>query len=97
MHLSLEFRKQIFYIEKQIDEDSKLFDVKNFLNIEYLKLGNHFNNILSECQRFVYAKEKKYYQKAEIKLTEKLSLEGCEIRAFGQEIEKLGLNNSNDK
>ena len=89
--------KQIFYIEKQIDEDSKLFDVKNFLNIEYLKLGNHFNNILSECQRFVYAKEKKYYQKAEIKLTEKLSLEGCEIRAFGQEIEKLGLNNSNDK
>jgi hypothetical protein len=81
--------KQIYYIEKQIVEDVKLFDNRNLLTTEYASLGNDFENTAVDCQKFIDAKEKNNYEKAKVKLTEKLSLNNSEIELFKNEISKL--------
>jgi len=88
--------KQIFYIEKQITEDSSLFDQKSFLMIYYLDLGKNFMDTLQICQNFINTREKEDFEKAEIKLTEKLSLDNDEINKFNDEIKKNDWKMYND-
>jgi hypothetical protein len=89
--------KQIFYIEKQIIEDSKLFTKNSFLNIDYNNLGKKFNSTLDICQNFINVLNKKNFEKAEVKLTEKVSLETIEIDSFNKEIKKLNWDSYSDK
>ena len=89
--------KQIYYLEKQIIEDSKLFDQKSILTINYKDLGEAFEDVLFECQKFIDTKEKTEFKKAEIKLTEKISLKDDELIAFKEQIEKLDLENYSEK
>lgn len=88
--------KQIYYLEKQITQDSKLFDQKNGLIINYKELGEFFEDVLENCQRFIGATKRSNYQKAEVRLTEKLSLNENEIKAFKEQIEKLDWENYSD-
>ncbi len=89
--------KQIYYIEKQIIEDSKLFRHNNFLTIDYKDLGKEFKTTLNLCQSFINAKNKKEFENAEIKLTEKLTLDKIEINKFKNQIVKLDWKSYNDK
>ena len=89
--------KQIFYLEKQIIEDKNLFDGKSFLDLEYKNLGDDFDDTLNISQSFIGRKSKDIFQKADIKLTEKISLEDIEILKFKEEIDKLDWDNYNDK
>ena len=89
--------KQIYYIEKQILEDKKLFHSNNFLTINYKDLGKEFENTLNVCQNFIDTKEKKEFKNAEVKLTEKLILNEIEISKFKIEINNLDWEVYNDK
>ncbi|AXH09209.1 hypothetical protein CP960_01745 [Malaciobacter halophilus] len=89
--------KQIYFLEKQILEDSKLFDKKSLLSIDYKELGDDFENTVKKCQKFISTDEKTEFKKAEIKLREKVSLKEDEIKSFSQEIEKLDWENYSDK
>ncbi|WP_321470626.1 sulfotransferase [Halarcobacter sp.] len=89
--------KQIYYLEKQIVEDVKLFKKNSFLNINYIELGNNFNDILVKCQKFIETNERVDYKKADIKLTEKISLKKDEIEKFNEQIEKLDWEFYSDK
>ena len=89
--------KQIYYIEKQIMEDSKLYRHNNFLTIDYRELGKEFEATLKRCRDFINAKYRKEYEEAEVKLTEKLTLDDREIYEFNIEIKKLNWKEYNDK
>lgn len=89
--------KQIYYVEKQIIEDSKLFDNHNFLTVNYKELGKDFKDTVTKSRMFINTKNKENYQRAEVKLTEKLTLEEKEINSFTQEISKLDWESYNDK
>ena len=89
--------KQIYFLEKQIIEDSKLFDEKSILLINYKELGEAFEDVLVKCQKFIDTSEKIDFQKAEIKLTEKISLKEYEVRLFSQEIDRLDWENYSDR
>lgn len=89
--------KQIYFLEKQIIEDRKLFDEKNILMVNYKELGEVFEDVLLECQKFITTNEKTESKKAEIKLTEKISLKEDEIKAFKEQIEKLNWEGYSDK
>lgn len=88
--------KQIYYLEKQIVQDSKLFDKKNFLTVNYKELGESFEDTLEKCQRFIDVTQNSQCQKAEVKLTEKLFLNENEIKAFEKEIRKLDWDSYNN-
>lgn len=85
--------KQIYNIEKQIIEDSKFFDKSNFLVVNYQELGEEFENTLIRCQNFIGLKQKLTYNKANIKLTENISLSNEEIEKIKDEIKKLDWEN----
>ncbi|RLA83042.1 MAG: hypothetical protein DRG78_05540 [Epsilonproteobacteria bacterium] len=87
---------QIFYIEKQILEDSILFKSNNFLTIDYKDLGKEFDDTLNICKKFINVKDKKKFEIAEVKLTETISLNNTEIEKFINEIDKLDWKNYND-
>ncbi len=89
--------KQIYSIEKQILEDSKLFDNNNFLIINYKDLGKEFETTLTICRNFVKVKDKNAFEKSKINLTEKLTLDDNEIDKFNKEIKNLDWENYNDK
>lgn len=88
--------KQIFYIEKQITEDKKLFPHNNFLTIEYNSLRKAVKSTLQTCQTFVGSKNKRTYNKVEIELTEELTLSEDEYKKFNEEINKLNWITYND-
>lgn len=89
--------KQIFYIEKQIMEDKKLFHKNSFLIIDYNELGEEFESTLQICQNFIKIKNKKDFEKAEVTLTERLTLSENEIDKFNEEIKKQDWQNYNEK
>ncbi len=89
--------KQIYYIERQIIEDSKLFTKDSFLSIDYKDLGNNFNDTFERCKNFINVENKNYFEKADIKLTEKLILNESEVNKLNKEIKKLDWKNYNDK
>jgi len=89
--------KQIFYIEKQIEKDKSLFKSKSFLDLDYRQFGNSFDNTLNICQAFIGKENKNIFQKADIKLTEKISLDNKDILEFQREISKLDWDKYNDK
>jgi len=89
--------KQIFYIEKQIVEDKNLFNENSFLILNYQQLGNNFNDVFNSCQNFLGVKMKDIFQEADIKLTEKISLDDEEVTKFQNEINKLDWKNYYDK
>ncbi|WP_417334504.1 sulfotransferase [Halarcobacter sp.] len=88
--------KQIYYLEKQIIEDSKLFDKENFLTIDYCEFGNSFQNVMIRCKQFIDVDKRDNYEVADIKLSEKLSLEENELILFKEEIDKLDWENYSD-
>ncbi|WP_373073592.1 sulfotransferase [Sulfurimonas sp.] len=89
--------KQVFYLEKQIVEDIRLFDKESFLFIKYNELGEYFDTTLDKCTEFIGVKSKKDFKNAKIKLTEKISLNEEEIKSFNEEIEKLDWKSYSDK
>ena len=95
LNYSEQIIKQIFYIEKQIMEDSKLFNKENFLIIKCTRSVNNFKNLFSECQKFISFREKKNYKKIVIDFAEKLVLKESEIKNLQQEIRKLNWNDYN--
>jgi hypothetical protein len=88
--------KQIFYIQKQIIEDSKLYNKDNFLTLDYQELGENFDKVIKKTKEFIGVKSRKNYKQADIKLTEKLTLNKSEIESFQKEIQKLDWDNYND-
>jgi hypothetical protein len=84
--------KQIFYIEKQIKEDLKLFPKDQVLEIDYVQLGNNFQEIVDMCKRFIGVKERDDYERAVIRFSESISLSTEEIEILKMEIEKLDWN-----
>jgi hypothetical protein len=88
---------QIYFLENQIVEDSKLFDKKDILMVNYKELGKAFKDVLLECQNFISIKEKIEYQTAEIKLTEKISLKERETKVFKEQIGKFDWERYSDK
>lgn len=89
--------KQIYYIEKQILDDSALFAKDNFLNIDYRDLGNEFETTLQTCRVFINSTTKNNFEKAKVKLTEKITLDDIEIDKLNKEIKKLDWEKYNDK
>ncbi len=89
--------KQIYFIEKQIINDIKLFPQENILTIDYKDLGERFDGTIKKCQELINVKEKKSFNKAEVNLTEKLSLDKKEIEQFTFEIKKLDWMEYNDQ
>jgi hypothetical protein len=96
LNYSEQIVKQIFYIEKQIHEDIKLFNDSCFLTVDYLKMGECLEETIDECTVFIKTNDRFKYQAAEVKLTEKLSLDIEEIEAFKCEILKLDWENYSD-
>ena len=45
--------KQIFYLEKQIMNDSKLFENSNFMVIDYAQIGTQTSKFNNEIDRFL--------------------------------------------
>ena len=89
--------KQIYFIEKQIINDIKLFPQENILTIDYKDLGERFDGTIKKCQELINVKEKKSFNKAEVNLTERLSLDKKEIEQFTFEIKKLDWMEYNDQ
>jgi LPS sulfotransferase NodH len=81
--------KQIFYLEKQIEQDTKLFKDKNIMRINYTDLCQNFEDVVKQCKVFVKADKREDYKKAEIKLSEKITLDENEIDRLKKEIAKL--------
>ncbi|MGD9901766.1 MAG: sulfotransferase [Desulfurella sp.] len=88
---------QIYFLEKQIVKDNRLFNNKNFLIINYKELEKTLEDVVTMCQKFINTHEKAKFQKAEIKVTEEISLKEDEIKAFQEQIEKLDWVNYSDK
>jgi len=88
--------KQIYYIEKQILEDRKLFSSEQFLTIDYNVLCNNLEATLELCQIFIGTKKKSRFEKAVLRIAEKLQLNNSEIIKFKEEIRKLDWVNYSD-
>jgi hypothetical protein len=96
LHSYEQIVKQQFYIEKQIEEDRKLFDSNNFLVVNYNDLGENFEVTIDLCRTFIGTKDKEQYGKAEVKLTETLVLEADELEKFNKEIARLDWDTYSD-
>lgn len=77
--------KQIYYIEKQIMEDSKLVKDDNFLIVNYENLEED----LVKAKKFIDVEERNNYKKHDIYVSNKISLKDEEIENFKIEIERL--------
>lgn len=89
--------KQIYYIEKQIEVDSNLFETKNFINVDYSELGDDFANTIKICQDFIGAKDRSGFAQAEVKISNSIKLHTEEIRKFEIEIKNLNWTNYSHK
>jgi LPS sulfotransferase NodH len=79
--------KQIYYIEKQIIEDSKLVKKDNFLLVNYENLKED----LVKAKEFIGVENRNDYKNHEIYISNKISLKDEEIKKFKSEIDKLGI------
>jgi hypothetical protein len=81
--------KQIFYLQKQIEEDLKLFPPENILLVNYGDLATKLDSILVESQNFIGARKRVDVVTPEIFLSEKLRLDKSELEKIEIEISKL--------
>lgn len=79
--------KQIYCIEKQIIDDSKLLSKENFLIVNYENLEDD----LVKAKDFLNVKSRKNYKKHDIFISNKISLQDEEINSFKSEIAKLDM------
>lgn len=77
--------KQIYFIEKQIIEDSKLVKKENFFVVNYENLEDDILKI----KEVLSLKERASFQKHSISISQKITLDFNEIEKFQYEIEKL--------
>lgn len=82
--------KQIFFLEKQIEQDLKLFDPTNVLSLDYRDLAENFDGIIDKCKNFIGARVKSDFLVPKIELSERIRLSQSEIDMLVIEIEKLG-------
>jgi len=88
--------KQIYYIEKQIIQDSRLFKKDNFLVVHYRELCKAPTRILQQCQRLILAKLREDYKIPSLRITTDYILPAREINALKEEISKLDWENYSD-
>jgi hypothetical protein len=81
--------KQIYFLQKQIEEDLQLFPEENILKLEYKNSGSNLNKIIVKCKKLLGANYRKNFKKADIKISERISLDKKEIAQIESEIEKL--------
>ncbi|GAA3706779.1 hypothetical protein GCM10022421_12350 [Oceanisphaera sediminis] len=86
--------RQIFDIEKQISEDSALFEKDRFSIVNYLDLNQ---KTVSDVGRFLNFNERQECESAIINLTERLVLNESEISLLNKEIKKLDWSVTNVK
>lgn len=86
--------KQIFFLEKQIIEDYKLFDPQNFLIVHYSELCKKSEDIISKIHKFIgeYVGERIGVIPANIKKSEKKTINDKEFERLRKEIQKLDWN-----
>jgi hypothetical protein len=82
--------KQVFFLEKQIFEDSKLFDDSNFITIDYSEISSLGNNISQEIKNFIGGKinEREDGIFPEIKISEEKKIQDDIFENFKLETEK---------
>ncbi len=76
---------QIYFIEKQIVDDFKEFKELKLYTINYNEIENRYQ----EYKDFITTKEKQDFKKANIVLTEKISLNEKEVKLFSKEIQQF--------
>jgi hypothetical protein len=83
--------KQIFFLEKQIEEDAKLFPKENFKTVQYLDFCNNTDQFIKNVGPFLGKdiRERQDAKRAEIRLNEKQSLPDEDFAKFEKEISKL--------
>jgi hypothetical protein len=78
--------KQIFYLERQIVEDLKLFPKENVIEVNYLDLDQQkIDRLISDLDLNIRGS----FEKANIHLSEKISLKDGEVVSIQNEINKL--------
>jgi hypothetical protein len=77
--------KQIYYIEKQIVEDSKLLNKNNFIVVNYENLEKDIYKV----KAFLEVSNRTNYKKHNIHISNRLSLSEFELKNFECEIDKL--------
>lgn len=80
--------KQIYFLERQIFEDKKLFNKDNFLIVDYYELNN-YEQLITKLKNFLKVYFRNNFKNPEVNLTEKISLKSNEIKEFEKEITKL--------
>lgn len=88
---------QIFYLEKQINDDSKLYSKDSFLKINYQGLEKEFEHNINNCKRFINCLGKLDFNKSEIKISEKYSIKEKDITELNKEINKYNWIDYNEK
>ncbi|HMB00272.1 MAG TPA: sulfotransferase [Spirochaetota bacterium] len=88
--------KQIYYLEKQINTDMKLFKPANCLTVNYVDLGKNFNKIITRCRKLVKTTNKKNYKPAAVKINESVKIAPAEAEKINKEIAKLNWDTYND-
>jgi hypothetical protein len=78
--------KQIYYLEKQIAEDLRLFSKENIYEVNYTDLSQQTITVL--IKRFGL-QTRAQFQNPVIKLNEKISLSEQEVQLIKNEIKKL--------
>jgi hypothetical protein len=81
--------KQIYFLQKQIEEDLQLFPEENILILDYKYLGSNLSKVLGKCKKLIKAEFRGNFKKAEIKISERISLDKIEITQIKSEIEKF--------
>jgi hypothetical protein len=79
--------KQIYYIEKQILDDSKLIPKDNFLIVNYENLEKD----LVKAKKFIGVQERKNYKKYKPYISNKISLKDEEIKSLKSEIDRVNM------
>jgi hypothetical protein len=81
--------KQIYYLQKQIEKDLHLFPEKNILTLDYKYLECKLNKVMDECKTLIAANSREKFKKANVRISEQITLEPEEIEKIKNEIKNL--------
>ena len=81
--------RQIYFLQKQIQEDRQLFPESNFLTVQYSRLKDDYKHTVDRCGVFIGATARTDYIEPDIRVVERQKLDAEEFAAFETEIDGL--------